>query len=462
MKTNFLLIALIGAFFSTNLSNAQEADCGRNLALFSQSAKIKDYKSAQPYYNKLIENCEDSNIVIYQYGERMLKSFIEDAEEAGNTEKQKEYAQALIENYQKRLENFPTKTPKGGVYADIAQVKYDNNLGDKEEQYDAFEKAWEADKKSFNSPRALYTYFNVLIDLQDAGKKDLQVVFMKYDELIEKIEEEEIRRAEEAAPLIKKQEDGDKLNSDEERILKNSEIYLTNFSKIKAGINGLLGQRADCENLIPLYNGEFEENKENVEWLKRAAGRLSAKDCTEDPLFFKLVEALHQKQPSAKSALYLGQLAEKDNNYSKALEYYNQSADLEENPIDKARVYNMIANNYKRKGSYSTARSFYRKALSSQPSKGSAYLQIADMYAKSANDCGDNVFNKRAVYWLAAEYARRAGRVDPSIQSSADAAVNSYMGRAPQKTDIFQEDVEVGSTINIGCWIGESVRVPSL
>jgi hypothetical protein len=93
---------------------------------------------------------------------------------------------------------------------------------------------------------------------------------------------------------------------------------------------------------------------------------------------------------------------------------------------------------------------------------GVAYLKIAEMYAKSANDCGNSVFNKRAVYWLAADYAKRAGRVDPSISSNANAAADSYRGRAPQKSDIFQEDA-AGKKISFSsCWIGESVVVPNL
>ena len=195
--------------------------------------------------------------------------------------------------------------------------------------------------------------------------------------------------------------------------------------------------------------------------MKSAAGRLSAKDCTEDPLFFKLVEALHKQEPSAKSAFYLGQLAEKDGNASKALDYYNQAAELETNANDKARVYMMIANNNKKAGRYGQARTYYRKSLDAKPSNGRAYLMIADMIADSANSCGTTTFEKRAVYWLAADYASRAGRVDPSLASNANQAAAAYRGRAPQKQDIFSEGM-AGKTISIGCWIGESVRVPSL
>jgi len=457
MKTKFLIL-LSGIFLSAGVASAQEVDCNTELALFSQSAKIKDYKAAKPHYEKLIKNCQDGNLALYQYGERMLKHFAKNAPEG----EKKASAEALIENYKLRLKNFPSKTEVGATYANIGEAMYDNNMGTKEEQLAMFDKAWKEDKESFKDPRALYVYFNIMVELQDAGKKELQDVFNLYDELIKKIEEQEVYRAKQAEPLLKKQEEGEKLNSSDARTLKNSEIYLSNFSKIKAGINGLLGERADCDNLIPLYNKDFDAKKTNVEWLQRAAKRLSAKDCTDDPIFFKLVEALHTAEPSAKSALYLGQLAAKDGKSAKALEYYNQSAELEDNNLDKARVYMKIAGNYKAKGSFSTARNYYKKALNFQPSLGVAYLQIASMYASSVNTCGDSAFNKRAVYWLAADYADRAGRVDPSIQSNASQTASSYRGRAPQKSDIFQEGVEEGSTIKIGCWIGESVRVPSI
>ncbi|HIB36602.1 hypothetical protein [Mesonia sp.] len=454
------LLALLSAvFFSFGIANAQEVDCNTTLSLFSQSAKIKDYKSALPHYKTLADNCPKVNLALYQYGERMFKQLITDAK--NDAAKQKEYAQALIRNYELRLENFPQNTKKGEVYADIAQVKFDNKLGSKEEQYEAFDKAWTVDRESFNSPKALYAYFNVLVDLQEEGKKDLQDVFTKYDELIQKIERQEIIRAEEAEPLIAKQEAGEELNSKEQRVLSNSEIYLTNFMKIKGAINGMLGEKADCTNLIPLYKKDFEAKKTDTEWLKRAARRLSAKEC-DDPLFFQLVEALHEAEPSAKTAYYLGQLADKDGKSAKALEYYNQSAELEEEPLAKAKVYYTIANKYKTKGSFSQARSFYRKALKFQPSLGVAYLKIAQMYASSANSCGDDAFTKRAVYWLAADYADRAGKVDPSLKSNASQTAASYRGTAPQKQDIFTSDYKTGSTISFGCWIGESVRVPAL
>jgi hypothetical protein len=57
--------------------------------------------------------------------------------------------------------------------------------------------------------------------------------------------------------------------------------------------------------------------------------------------------------------------------------------------------------------------------------------------------------------------ARKAGQVDPSIKGKAQASANSYQQRAPNKTDIFNSG-RAGQTITFKCWVGGSVKVPSL
>ncbi len=456
MKTKVILFLSAVLMGAGALKAQANQECATTASLAYSDAKAKNYDAAYPRIQTLRKDCPTYSVVTYQYGERVLKDRLEKAPEG----EQKAIAQDLIKLYEERLEYFPGKTKAGDVYADIAQVMYDYKLGTKEEQYAAFDEAYKEDKDALNA-KSLYTYFSLLVDLQDEGKRDLQEVFSQYDEVIEKVEEAENKMAEGLAKLIEKQEAGEKLSAKEEKRLNAYEINLKAYSTVRGSINAKLGQRADCDNLVPLYNKEFESNKGNVEWLRRAAGRLSGKDCTDDPLFFKLVEALHEAEPSAKSALYLGQLAEAEGNASTALEYYNQSAELETDPSDKARVYYRIADEYKRKGQFSQARNYYRKTLQAMPSYGRAYLQISNMIAQSANNCGNTAFEKRAVYWLAADYAQRAGRVDPSISGTANETAAAYRGRAPQRSDIFQSDMQ-GKTINIGCWIGESVRVPNL
>ena len=456
MKTKIILL-LSGLLLSSGLVKAQNTDCATKAALAYDDAKAKRYDLAYAPLMEVKEKCPTYSLATFQYLDRVLKDKMSKAEGADRIA----LVQETIDLMNDRLKYFPEKTSAGEVQGDIAMLKYDNEIGTTEEQFEAFDAAFKADKDSFTSARALYAYFSLLVDLQDEGERTLEYVFENYDEVISKVEEEENKMAEALAPLLVKHDAGEELTSKEKTLVSNSEINLKAYSTVKSSINGKLGQRADCDNLIPLYNKDFDERKSDVAWLRIASGRLSAKDCTDDPIFFKLSEALHTAEPSAKSALYLGQLADAKGDGSQAMKYYNESAELETNPSDKSRVYMKLADNYKRKGSYGQARNYYNKALAAKPSAGRAYLQISDMIAKSANNCGETTFDKRAVYWLAAEYASRAGRVDPSLSSVANQTVAAYKGRAPQKADIFQAGKE-GESVRIGCWIGESVRVPTL
>lgn len=457
MKTK--LIALVfGAVIGSSAVSAQSNDCATMAALAYDDAKAQDYEAAYEPLMKVRKECPKYSLATFQYGERALKHKIDNAE----GDEQKDYIEELIELWEERLELFPEKSSKGKIYGDIAQLRFDYKIGDKEEQYDAFDKAFTEDPDNFTSPKGIYAYFSLLVDMQDAGERSLEDVFAKYDEVIAKVETEENELAERLAPLLEKQEQAETLSAKEKTLVKNSEINLKAYNQVKNAVNGKLGQRADCDNLIPLYTKDFDEKKTDVDWLKNANARLSAKDCTEDPLFMRVSEALHKLEPSAKSAFSLGQLAESEGNKSKALQYYNEAAELENDGSAKARIYYRIAGNYKDQGSFSQARTYYRRAVSARPSLGSAYLQIASMYAQSANNCGQTTFDKRAVYWAAADYARRAASVDPSIASNASQAASSYMGRAPQKSDIFQEGRSAGEAIQIGCWIGETVRIPNL
>ena len=457
MKTR-VTIALVVLFGMSSIGvNAQLSaeDCATTGSVFYESAKVGNYDAAYVPFTQLRKDCPKWSLALYQLGEKLLKDRI--AKAADKTADVND----LMTLYKDRMTHFPSKTKKGDVMGDMAQLMYDNKMGSMMDQFKAFDDAENTDSATFTSPKQLYIYFNLATDLVDAGQLPLEDYFSLYDLLINKIEGKESDMAKIISGLLEKQEAGTALTSKETTKLNNAEKNLGSYGKIKGSINTLLGQRANCENLVPLYEKQFEERKSDIKWVRVAAGRLNAKECNEGDLFFRLVQQLHQLEPSAKSAFYLGRLAEKDGDSSLALDYYNQSAELETNPNDQAKVYFQIAENFRKKGSFSQARSYYRKALEKKPSMGICYLRIAKMYADSANNCGADVFSKRSVYWLAADMASKAGRVDGSIAGTANSTAAAYRGRAPSKQDIFTEGMS-GKSVPLGCWIGASVRVPNL
>lgn len=459
MKTKLtLLFVMLCAGVNLAIAQASE-DCINTGSIFIEHAKVKNYDAAYEPFQKLLKDCPKYSYALYQYGERLYKDKME---KASSDADKKAVAEEFIKMYEMKQQNYPDKTPVGSNLTDIGQLMYDNNIGTKMDQYNKFQEAWDKDMKTFTSARALYIYFNLAVDLQASGEMDLNQIFKLYDDVQEKVTQEQNDAAEAVAPLIEKVDAGTELTAKEERAKSAGQTNLENYSKISAGINEKLGKLADCDNLIPLYQKDFDTKKGDIDWIRRAASRMSSKECTSDPFFEKLVVQLDKLEPSSKTALYLGQLAEKNGDNSKAMKYFEESANRETNNSDKANVYMRLGEKMLSKHNYPQARNFYRKSLSAKPSNGRAYLRIAQMYANSANDCGNDQFEKRAVYWLAANYAAKAASIDPSIASNANQAAVSYRAKAPSKTEIFNRSGAAGSKISFSCWIGESVTVPTI
>jgi len=460
MKTRITLLLTL-LFFVGNVSFAQQdEECMTKLSIFHEYVKAKNFDAAYQPWMDVRNKCPKYNTAIYIDGEKILDDKIEKASGAEKVN----YINDLLKLWDERAVNFPSKTAKGEYAAQACQLMYDNrqllNKSDSD-LYECFNAAYQLDKETFTNPQSLYTYFSLMVDLYDAGKKPAADLFNKYDDVVEKVEDEVKNYSENLNNLVAKEDAGTALTNKEEKFKRYYESYLSAYDQISGSIDQKLGDRANCENLIPLYQKGFEANKGNAVWLQRAAGKMSEKDCTDDPLFFKLVNAYHDLSPSAKSAYYLGILKDKQGKTNEAISFYEEAIKLETDNFRKADLNNKIGLKLKGRGNYGRARSFFREALRLNPSNGRPYLSIAGMYASSANDCGDTNFNKRAVFWLAADEARQAGRVDPTLRSAAAQTAENYMSKAPTKADIFSAG-NSGQVVKIGCWIGASVTVPKI
>jgi len=442
---------------------AQDTDvCMQDLSIFAEFAKVKNYKSAFQPWMKVRTSCPSINAAVYSYGERILKDLIKN----GTPEEVASAKEDIIKLYGEWIEYFPKRRNKsiiGDVISKKAQALLDFKIGTLKEVYNTFDMAYQKDPTSFTNPKLLYNYFKIYFDLYKAGDQEvtMESLFEQYEEISEKFDIESIVLAKKLDIILKKEESGTALSTKETR---NKRVYNTNSNAIGTylrNLDAIIVKEATCENLIPLYQKNFDANKGDVIWLKRAASRMDSKECSDDPLFVTLVEALHALDPSADSAYYLGLLNDKRGNSKEALKYYEESIILEEDNYKKAKILMKISNKFEIAGRKASARNYANKALGYQPSLGRAYLLIARLYAESANQCGDSQFNKRAVYWLAEKTARKAGKVDASLKKIVTQTINSYGGRAPSKTDIFTEGNE-GTTISFNCWIKRSIVVPSL
>ena len=458
MKNRLLFLIMMGSLIG--IAQFDKSSCPSSLSIFAEFAKVKNYDSAYQPWLEVRNNCPELNVATFKYGERILNHKIKNA-----TDDKVFLQTSLISLYDDWLKYFPnTKrgvTEVGKILSSKAQAMVDNNLGTKREAYEIFNQAFTQDPKSFTSPKRLYTYFKTAYQLYKEGDKTVEALFDIYEEVSEKFALEQTNLAKKLDVILKKLEDGEALTSREQR---NKRVYETNtlaFSTFSGNLDAMIAKESSCENLIPLYRKNFDANKSDSVWLNRAASRMDAKECSDDPLFVELVEALHAIKPSSNSAYYLGILKDKAGDSKTALAYYEESLTLEQDVYRKADILYKIAVKFKKSGLKSKSRSYAIKALKNRPSMGKAYILIASLYASSANSCGKTQFEKRAVYWMAAKTALKAAAVDSGVKKTALKLAASYEGRAPSKTDIFTEG-RAGEIISFSCWINNTVKVPQL
>ena len=450
------------AFLTLSFSHvtAQNQEDLQSLSIFSEYVKSKNYDSAYTPWMELRKRNPRFNKAIFVYGERILNHKIKNS----TGDEQIGYINDMLKLWSERAEIFPSVTPKGTYLAKASQLKYDNRKAlelSKDQLFASFNEAYTTDAKTFTNPKSLYTYFSLVVDMYDAGKIPAQELFNMYDEISEKVENEVKNYTNKRNAFLDEDGEPKALTRKDASKLKSYNSYLKAYDKISSSIDTKLGSRANCENLIPLYTRDFETFKNDGLWLQRAMNRMYAKGCNDDPLFVRIVEQKNALEPNADTAFYLGILKEKAGQSNEALNYYNQAVSLETDNFAKSKILFKIATNFKKKGQYSQARNYYMKSLKFNPSLGKAYLAIASMYAKSANNCGTDNFSKRAVYWLAANEAAKAGRVDPNMKKNAAKSIANYKAKAPQKSEIFSSG-RAGQTINVDCWIQRSVVVPNL
>ena len=460
MKTRVTLL-LLALFLSFNVGFAQQdEECMINITLMSDYAKTKKFDEAYEPFMKVRNNCPKYSYAIYAYGDRILKDKIERATGADKVA----LINDLMKLWDEGLANFPDKYTAGGNLQDKAMLKYDYReaLGYGNKQvYDAFDDLYKKSPENFTNPKGLYAYFSTLVDMYDSKEVEVLDVFNKYDDVIDKIGQEVDNYTQMLNPLVEKEEAGETLDAKTAQSKKQYENYLENYEKISGSIDSKLGVLANCEVLVPLYKRDFDKYKDDAVWLKRAVNRMFNKECTDDPLYVDLVKAYDASSPSADTKYFVYNLLMKQGKEKEARPYLDQSYDLETNKLKKSQLAMRFGKSLRKQNNYGAARNYFQKSLELNPSNGRAHIEIAQMYAASANNCGDDHFSKRAVFWLAASEARKAGKVDGNLKSYSDGLAANYEGSAPTRAEIFQKG-NGGEVIKIGCWIGLSVTVPKI
>ena len=447
------ILAIVLATFALVGVNAQKAgydpvkapygqgqdsvDCRMNLSLMTTAAKAENYIDAVKTWNAVYNNCPASSKNIYIYGPRIYKALFAKETDAA---KKKEYLDKTFEIYDNRMKYFSNVDAKGTILA-LKAYDYQEMMGDDADPAVIYKMLGEAiaDMKSGMYPSDAYGHYMIAslrIFLQDKTKKEQYI--KDYFRIMDYMDD-----------------------AKDNAITNNDKDNANYLDAVKESIeNAFVNSGAgDCETLENFYAAKFDENKNNEEFLNQASGSLSNIGCTNSDFYFKLAENLHKLKPSANSAIGLANRSLKNKDYSEAMKYYEQAAELETNKSKSSDYLMTLAQILTKQRSYSQARQAAYEALKFNPNNGSAYVLIAQMYASSAEGVFSESEKRGLVFGAAIDKLQKAKSVDSSVTGEANRLINQYSNYYMDKETAFMMGMKEGESVFVPGWIGETTTI---
>lgn len=407
---------------SDSLSRIQ---CANNLSTMSEFMKINLYDYALPSWREVFATCPSSSRNIYLYGARIFKEKIEKEKDPVI---QKGYLDTLMLIYDTRIENFGQEGMVLGRKG-LDLLKYRNDAI--AEAHDILEKSVKLTGKSAEES-VLVTYMQTSVFLFKTGKIQGQEVIDNYLAIVD--------------ILNQKIASGEKDQS--ATALSNVESV---FSESGAGT---------CTDLINIFTPRFNQNKEDIELLKKITSLLEKRGCEDSDLFAGASENFYQIEPSARAAYNLARLFVKREEFVKAGNYYNKAIELAENDEDKANyLYQLALLEFSKFDQFASARTHAAEAARLKTGWGDPYILIGNLYASSSKICNENELEQSSVFWAAVDQYLKAKSVDPSKTDEANELINRYSQYFPNVEDAFFYGYQDGQDYTVRCWINEKTKV---
>ncbi len=415
--------------------------CIMNLSLYIEPYKYwkqSKYKSevindAIKPWDYVFNNCPRASQNALIHGVKIMEYRIKNAK---SDEEKEKLIDTLLMVYDKRAKYFPTYKGRSQVgkimgYKGVDLYKYRPSAY--KEANKILREAIDEMKDKASGSVYIY-YFRSLIRMAQNGDVDPSEVVDAYDEISTYLDDN-----------IKKYKSAGKA----------SKVQI--YENIKGSIESMFEPFANCDDLVRIYQKKYDENPEDPETLKKIVEILEKRKCVESDLYLNALESLHKIEPSPKSAFLLGKMYLKNENYDKALEYLTEATKMED-AEDLYNNYMYLAEIYRYKNNYPKAREMALKAAKYDSTKGEPYAFIGDLYAASAQKCGDNDLTKLVAYWAAVDKYAMAKRKDPEMAEAMNKRIAAYSKHFPSKEILFFYGIEEGSPYTVGCWINEKTK----
>ena len=418
-------------------------DCLNNISLYSENLKTKNYADAYTYWKKVFADAPVSRHSLYTDGVTILKNLI-----AGTKvlDERKAYADTMMLVYDQQLQyldklNLLRKTPWTEYY-----VK-----GEKAHNYLTYYPRMDNNKA--------YDMLHEVIEV--AGDKNQYYIIGDYMKVsLAKFKADETHREQFIQDYLMSAEYIASIAEKVQNMSTPNPKLIEAVGKIKENVDGYFinSGAAECDQLEAIYAPKVEENKENLEYLRKVVAVMAMLDCTESETYYNASEYAHHIAPTAATAAGCAYRYLKRGDMAKSLEYFDQAIELDTVAESKAEYCYKAAVVLNSDRQLSKAKSYVTKAISLNGNKGTYYILLANIYA-AAPQWNDEPLLDKCKYFVVLDRLNQAKRVDASVAEEANKMIAAYSTHTPAIQDLFMIGKKEGDKVHVGGLINETTTI---
>ena len=450
-KSLLLLMFLVSAIslyaqpgwnWPENKAQAEEKN-----VLYTDYLKQQNCEAAVEHLDWLIDNVPNLHVSIYQNGIKIYRCLID---KESDPIKKGELVEKALSLFDGRIENFGREAYVKNRKVTFAYTFYRSDKSQYESLFDMFKDAFELNGNKIGNSN-LVAYMDIV------RKHKLTSKTISDDEVLDIYDMISNTISYKVDNDTKNQERYKKYQDNLDKLLTATITVDCNFVENTLGpkLLELTAEptdeiaQTDYETLTPV---DISYSDEVINLAKKIFQLSITGKCTSSEIALEAAKIMFTNENDYAIAKFIAGREQANKNYESSLKYYDEAIKSTEDNSQKSEIYLNKAQLYAVIGNKVKSRNNARRSISMNSGNTDAYKLIGNLYMSSYDDCreGKSRVQDRLVFIAAYNIFKSGG-----LTSQANQAREQF----PSMEEIFNENMEVGESMNTGCWINETVTL---
>jgi tetratricopeptide (TPR) repeat protein len=404
-------------------------ECKKFISLYREYRDQNLWEQALPFWRGAFKTCPQSAVTLYIDGAKFYGKILDGiVEDPTKTDLKNAYIDTLMNIYDQRIKHF---NDEGKVLAYKANdlFKYDESRI--VEANAMMKRSVELEGNNADA-LVLSKYYQTLFNMYKAGKATKSDLLVEYIPVLDILDYNIAR-----------------LEDDKAR---------ERYEKAKNNLDAFFVKIAECDDIYKILGERIAEAPNDIELNKKVLAVMNKRDCTDGQLYLQVAERVYKDKPTPAAAYSIGIQKLKAKEYTTAMKYFEEAADLCGDCIEIEQYYLRTGQVATIMGNPSKAIAMANKILQIKPRSGEAYMLKGDAIATSAKNCANDKLKEGGAYLLAVDYYNKAKSVDPSVADKANQKINGYEKYFPTKENVFFNNLTAGDNYTVECF-GETTTI---